>query len=574
MNPWITTPGNGAMPPPADLAPPCSALPINMFNHYHSFSDGHIAASTPSVKSRIGPSIRGVQMDKAIEICNGAERLVSAVEVQQKYHGANPFNVRYICPLCRQPLNTASMRSSKNVPHFRHERNNVFAQQCENYVNAYGYPSTYQRAPLPMYIRQARESRDSYIIEVGFRHIKPNLLKTLQNDEAVLRIGNKRYEITERRFGSGITRLPLESPMLACSAHISIEHSRFNLREVWGMPIDATTALVFSHDEETHQGRRLNPGDTAQPGNRLYILVPDIGTQDVHRSFPHAKIVGHTNIALPGPCLHVCDVEIPQNENERSAASAYLASCGIETTEDERAATLIWPPSIMSDGNEMPLFSKSKCLFSVPRSASKDRKLYIHTSLDSHDCIRTEALKPTANPSYLYCATSLTSDLCVVSTGNWSSNSILLLHPAHMLGPFTQTSPEDEVFVTEKDDGTVLVDSSVKCTIAVFQSGMPTKSLELVRDASQWHSENPLDAALRIQVKLENSSAMRTLVDIVPNNPIKMNKGNQAPDPSEVKARLLRTTDQLRACSRAIGVRLAPNATIGQTIALMRKELR
>lgn len=513
-------------------------------------------------------------MDKAIEICIGAERLVSATEVKRKFHGAHPFNVKYICPLCRQPLSAASMRSNKNAPHFRHERNNAFAQQCENYVNAYGYPSTYQRAPLPMYIRQKRGSKDSYIVEAGFRHIKPDLLRTLQNDGAVLRIDNKCYKITESRFGSGITRLPFEFPSLACSAHISIEHPRISLHEVWGMPHDATTALVFSHDEETRGGKRLYPGDAVQPGNRLYILVPDFGTRGVFNAFPHVEIVGHTNATLDHPCLYVCDTEVPLNENERARASTYLFTCGIEVTKDEQAAALIWPPSILSDGNAVPLFSKSKCLFSAPKSASKDRKLYIHTSLDSHDCVRTEALKPAAHPSYLYCAASFSSDLCIVTTGNWSSNSILLLHPAHAMSPSTQTPLEDEVLMTEKEDGAVLVDSNVKCTITVFQSGMPIKCLELARDVSHWSSEKPLDAALRIQAPLENSSAMRTLVDIVRGNPLKRDKVNRGPNPSELKARLFYTADQLRARSRALGVRPAPNTMTDRTIALMRKELR
>lgn len=513
-------------------------------------------------------------MDKAIEIRKGKERLISAAEVKQRYRGGHRINARYVCPLCGQPLYTTSMSSNKTAPHFRHERSNPRAQQCENYVSAHGYPSTYQRAPLPMYIRQAHGKEGTYIVEAGFRQIKPSLLKTLQEDGATLWIDDRCFKITETRFGSGITRLPFKTPTLACSTQISVEHAQFGLPDIWGAPLDATRALVFSHDEETRGGKRLYPGDAVQPGNRLYILVPDSGTRNVFGAFPHAEIVGHTNAALDHPSLHVCDTEVPLNENERARASTYLSTCGIEVTEDEQAAALIWPPSILSDGNAVPLFSKSKCLFSAPKSASKDHKLYIHTSLDSHDCVRTEALKPAAHPSYLYCAASFSSDLCIIATGNWSSNSILLLHPAHAMGPFTQTPLEDEVLVTEKEDGAVLVDSNVKCTITIFQSGIPTKCLELARDISHWSSEKPLNAALRIQVPLENSSAMRTLVDIVRGNPLKRDKVNRGPNPSELKACLFYTADQLRAHSRALGVRPAPNTTTNRTVALMRKELR
>ena len=142
------------------------------------------------------------------------------------------------------------------------------------------------------------------------------------------------------------------------------------------------------------------------------------------------------------------------------------------------------------------------------------------------------------------------------------------------MSPSTQTPLEDEVLMTEKEDGAVLIDSNVKCTLTIFQSGVPTKRLKLTRDVSRWSSEKPLSAALRIQVPLENSSAMRTLVDIVRGDPLKRDKVNRGPNPLQLKVRLFYTADKLRARSRALGVRPTPNATTDRTIALMRKELR
>lgn len=511
-------------------------------------------------------------MDKAIAICDGEERLVSAEDIRRRFHGIRPFNIKFICPLCRQPLNTASMNSSTTIPHFRHERGNPFAQQCENYVRAYGYPSAYQRAPLPMYIRQSRDDQAVYIVEAGFRHIKPSLLKTLQSDGAVLRIDDRRYNITESRFGSGITRLPLKAPTLDCSAHISIEHTQLGMQALWGIPLDATKALVFSHDEETQQGRRLHPGDTVQSGNRLFILVPTPKTNSVLAAFPHSAIVGHTGITLASPSLQVCDVVIPADAKAGSGEYEYLKSCGIEVTENEQAASLVWPPSIMSDGNAMPLFGKSKCIFRVPRVASNDRKLYIHTSLDSHDHVRTETLNPTANPTYLYCATSCANELSVVSAGNWNSNSILLIHPADSLDQLIQTPLEEELHTSISDDGVVQIESNVKCSIEIYRTGSPVKSLTLTRENPEWSVKRLPRAAIRVQIPLESSVAMRTMVDLQWDNQSQIATSPQSQSPGMHKSQIHCPTDLLRAHARAEGKNITAGRPLGWTIASIRKE--
>lgn len=71
-------------------------------------------------------------MEKALKIQRGKEQLVSANEIQNEFHGRNPWGISFICPLCRQPLFPAAMSSgSRQSPHFRHERNNERAHECE-----------------------------------------------------------------------------------------------------------------------------------------------------------------------------------------------------------------------------------------------------------------------------------------------------------------------------------------------------------------------------------------------------------------------------------------------------------
>ena len=76
-------------------------------------------------------------MEKALKIQRGKEQLVSANEIQNEFHGRNPWGISFICPLCRQPLFPAAMSSgSRQSPHFRHERNNERAHECELYANS------------------------------------------------------------------------------------------------------------------------------------------------------------------------------------------------------------------------------------------------------------------------------------------------------------------------------------------------------------------------------------------------------------------------------------------------------
>lgn len=102
-------------------------------------------------------------MEKALKIQRGKEQLVSANEIQNEFHGRNPWGISFICPLCRQPLFPAAMSSgSRQSPHFRHERNNERAHECELYANSYGYFTTYQRVPMPMFIRKSRSREGGF----------------------------------------------------------------------------------------------------------------------------------------------------------------------------------------------------------------------------------------------------------------------------------------------------------------------------------------------------------------------------------------------------------------------------
>ena len=107
-------------------------------------------------------------MEKALKVQRGKEQLVSASEIQREFRGKNPYGVSFICPLCRQPLFPAAMSlGNKQSPHFRHERNNERAHECELYANRYGYFTTYQRVPMPMFIRRSRFGNGTFIVEGG-----------------------------------------------------------------------------------------------------------------------------------------------------------------------------------------------------------------------------------------------------------------------------------------------------------------------------------------------------------------------------------------------------------------------
>lgn len=374
-------------------------------------------------------------MEKALKVQRGKELLVSASEIQTEFHGKNPWGVSFICPLCRQPLFPAAMLSgSKQAPHFRHERNNERAHECELHASSYGYFATYQRVPMPMFIRKSRDRDGLFIVEGGFRRLTQHDFDTLKQEGAVVRIAQKCYKVTDQRFRSGLTKLPFEEISLNCGSAVRLVGASLSLdlSSTWGYPEDARRAMVFTRDADTEQGKRLKIGDTIPFETDLFLLAPEREGDRICSSFGCARRVGMAGKRASMFNLSVFEVRLTKDDNRWEKSKSYLEECGFEVDDSGDTPELIWPPSLTSGGELIPLFENARCVFAADMRSSVDNQLYVHTNADTSDRVKTVPLRRVKNRESGFAILKSVAKLSFVTTRNWVFSAAVLLHQSDL----------------------------------------------------------------------------------------------------------------------------------------------
>lgn len=368
-------------------------------------------------------------MERALKVQRGKEQLVSAREIQSEFHGRVPWDVSFICPLCRQPLLPAAMASGmKQSPHFKHERNNDRAHECENYAKRYGYFSTYQRAPMPMFIRRSHVGSRPFIVQGGFRGLCRRDLETLEREGAKVKIGQKSYSVNAQRFGSGLTKLPFEDISLKCSSAVRLVGSSLDLLATWGYPEDARRAMVFRRDGDTEQGKRLKIGDTIPFETDLFLLAPEGEGERIRSSFGNARRVGTAGKRGAMSNLSVFEVRLTKYDPLWEQGEGYLSECGFEVADCGDEPELLWPPSLMGAGDMVPCFEASRCVFAADMGSASDGVLYVHTNSDTSEQVRTVPLLRVENGDSGFAILECAAKLSFITTRNWVFSSAVLLH--------------------------------------------------------------------------------------------------------------------------------------------------
>ena len=368
-------------------------------------------------------------MEKALIDKKGKETLVSAFDIQADYGGRIPRGVRFICPFCRQPLNPAAMGfGGIQSPHFCHERNNERAHECEFFASSYGYYSTYQRVPMPMFVRRAKSGQSLFVVEGGFRFLGEDLVLRMEARGATLYIGQKRYKVTCQRFGPGLTKLPFEEVALNFGSIVRLSNSPVELNDAWGYPEDARKAMVFTRDLESKQGKRVKMGDSIPACSSLYLLAPDREEEQIRCSFFDAKKVGYAGSKMSGARLAVFEVDAPSNAPGGDPGVRYLEECGFKVSDIGETPELVWPPSLTSGGDMLPLFKSSKCIFTVPQFPSPNKELYIYTANDTSERVRSVSLRPSAGDGVSFGILRNDASLSFVATKDRIFSSAVLLH--------------------------------------------------------------------------------------------------------------------------------------------------
>lgn len=452
-------------------------------------------------------------MEKALWVQNGKERLVSASEIQLEFHGRNPPGVNFICPLCRQPLFPAAMSpGNKQSPHFRHARNNERAHECELHASSYGYYATYQRMPMPMFIRRSQSKNGIFIVEGGFRSLDKRKLDTLESEGAALYIAQKKFKVTSQRFSTGLTKLPFEEISLNCKSLVRLVGSSLDLNSTWGYPEDARRAMVFARDAVTNQGKRMKLGDTVPFGTDLFLLAPERENNPIRSAFTNSRRVGTAGNRTSTSRLSVFEVRLTKDDNRWELGRNYLEECGLEVRDSGGVPELIWPPSLVSNGDILPLFQRTRCVFTADMNFPEDTCLYVHTNADTAGQVKTVPLRRSDSKGKGFAILKTTAKLSFVTTRNWVFSTAVLLNPsdfdAHEWLHDLNLAPRASF-----DSGHWALELACPDEVLGYSRSKGAQSLKLMEGETSLSFEENVPDMIRVRRKLSASLGYLTLFE-------------------------------------------------------------
>jgi hypothetical protein len=444
-------------------------------------------------------------MERAIKVSHGIETLVTAEEVRNEYGGIVPWGIDFLCPICRQPLEAVAMHSyNRQAPHFRHEKNNPRAQECENYVSNNGYLSTYQRVPLPMYIRKARSTRnDEFIVEGGFKFLGELKIEDMSQEGAVLKICHKNYPVSLARFGHGFIKLPFEEIALDCSSFVMLSGSSTPLSAAWGYPENASGSMVFTQDPYSKSGKRVSVGDVIPFDTYLYILVPPASGFRVKESFPNSRKAGFSGSRI-GSWLEVYEARLSKEEPEWERGVAFLEKSGFRVGETQKEPKLVWPPSFLSEGNVVPLFNNSPCIFITEHESQNSGKLFVHTYNDTLTDVKSVNVQPIRYSNADFAVLKTRIRMSFITTNNWTYSALILLHPAESaeLNLVDPVSYEPDI-VAERNK--LAVTASFPCAVQLIQHRLGYVKEKITADNNSVEIDFSKGSFVRVLLQLHAS---------------------------------------------------------------------
>ena len=394
-------------------------------------------------------------MDAAIIVIDGQETLISAARYSSNYGQLKRQvneSIKCYCPLCYQPV--TFFEGELQSPHFRHKRNNPRTHWCENYSSAENSNGThYEAIPCPLFIRQKRGASGTFVVELGLRRVKDAILTRLEQDDAVLKIGKREYQINAGRFGNGMTKLPvtLSTSGFSCSiSEISISGSSLKFADIWGKIERPISSLFFSCDKALRSGRRIEPNGEVSLGENL-IIVSTIEASTLSTCFKDVEKIGLTEASFGTKPLAVCTAIACERSQK------FLQEYSITLTPFNSNPKLIWPPSLLSSGESLPLFRESRCIFqirtSMDRAHQRNESLFVR-SKDLTQPSKAVQLYATNNPHMMTASINPTSDILFLSSRDWIfSNAILLRFSREELKKRLHSDEERPKITYTKENG-------------------------------------------------------------------------------------------------------------------------
>lgn len=410
-------------------------------------------------------------MEKAQLITRDGSRVVSAQEFQLLFHGILPSRARLLCPLCQQRVIPVSMgRNGKQSPHFKHERNNELAHECDLYAQSLGKAKGYEKAPMPMFLRHSKKQPGSFIMELGFKKLPESTIRELAASKARIVIGRKTYNVTTERFGSGITKIPVDKPTLEVGESVRLEGTKRKLYETWGRPESAVGAMIFSCDPASLCGNRLRPRDGIENDSLILIAAPPYKKEAIEKAFPSVKDVGKASVEPGYNDLRVFLAYLNQSEPSFEQARSFLLDCGFSVVEKTKAPRVVWPPCLSSSGEHHPLIRNRRLVFLSPKAALDDGFIYASYP-ELEECAEKRLPLFTAtNKDFGYAMLRTDSDIAFVSASKSFAASTVLSDGD--LGFFDSLAKAPEPFAIEGGpSGWVDLACPAKCEIVREMAG-------------------------------------------------------------------------------------------------------
>lgn len=425
-------------------------------------------------------------MDRAIVVCRGDEEDVTAEKyISGGFCCQSGYTTRTYCPMCHQPV--GFFHGKFQSPHFRHAPDNPAAQWCELYSSNRGcYGAQYERIPSPLFIRRRRGSEGVFVIELGLKRVKDSMLADLEAEHAALIVSDARprkmkYAVNRERFGGGEFRIPLVLKRGYSAVQIRLVNTKKEFNDVWGDLNPIGDEVVFLCDRDSLSGRRVESWWHVTYGDSL-LIVSASGLDKLRVTFP--------DIARIGSC---------DSATSRDALSVFLATVGDEAVEFlerhllglrqlDDTPEILWPPSLTSMGETVPLFEKSTCAFKV--RASNDERGHLRTRLYTHcrSDVRqssTEAMERTYGAHWMLASVPPLSDIRFLSTRDWIfSNAILLGFREDELDRRLNRA-EQALRIEESAPGAYTVEAQCTLEIRILGRGGAVNSFQIEPDDTE-----------------------------------------------------------------------------------------
>lgn len=380
-------------------------------------------------------------MDSAIVTIDKNERLISAEEFGRSGYAAWPKSMMpCCCPLCGQPV--FFVAGKIQAPHFRHEKNNPRTQWCDNHSSVTEAESRQrERVPSPLFIREKQGSPGVFVTEMGLKQIKNNQLDELESEGAVLRVSGREYAVNKERLGNGMTRLPVflsAGISFPVDPDVCLANSSHRFEDFWSPLGRSGDNVVFACDSEVLSGRKIEFGGQVSIEDRVLILSSK-GINLLKPCFPGVKHVGHLHVRIGDMPVEVYLATV----SERSAGYLEAHKIALESADD--VPRLIWPPSLASSGEMMPLFAGSRFVFrakAARRDGRENEGLYLHSG-DLANGASMVPVQESGNPSWGVAFVRQKPGVRFLSTREWVFSSVILLEHSPEMGEARLTTTEE-----------------------------------------------------------------------------------------------------------------------------------